>query len=260
MKTTWVVERNVFDEKCFDEMIEHLKKENYPYHIVKVLPFVHTIEGKVPQIENPVVVYGSIGTQKLAIDHGWEPGVWTGDEISERNSVRNLGKMSLNHDANFCKISQALEYAKEYDGEEWFIKPDSDTKEFAGMIIKTDVFAEWYQQLIDIGYLEHNDFEVMISSPKKLGREWRLVVVFGEVVAYSIYRQYGIVKSERKIIPEVLVFANEVISRYNPFRVYVIDIAETPDGFKIIEYNTFNSAGLYACDVGKIIDSIEVGA
>jgi hypothetical protein len=36
----------------------------------------------------------------------------------------------------------------------------------------------------------------------------------------------------------------------------VIDIAQVGNEYKVIEYNTFNSAGLYACDVAKIINDI----
>lgn len=38
--------------------------------------------------------------------------------------------------------------------------------------------------------------------------------------------------------------------------VYVMDIGETINGYQVIEYNTFNSAGLYMCNVGNIINSI----
>lgn len=38
--------------------------------------------------------------------------------------------------------------------------------------------------------------------------------------------------------------------------VYVVDVCQVGDGFKIVEYNTFNSASLYDCDVAKIIDDV----
>lgn len=36
----------------------------------------------------------------------------------------------------------------------------------------------------------------------------------------------------------------------------MIDIAETPIGFKIVEYNCLNASGLYAADVKKLFKEI----
>jgi hypothetical protein len=36
-----------------------------------------------------------------------------------------------------------------------------------------------------------------------------------------------------------------------------MDIARTPDGLKIVELNTMNSAGFYQSNVGKIVDKLE---
>ena len=48
----------------------------------------------------------------------------------------------------------------------------------------------------------------------------------------------------------------QAVDRFQPAPVFVIDVAETDSGEKIIEYNTFNSSGFYFCDVGQIIDSV----
>lgn len=255
MKTTWVLEKNVFAEKCFDQMVEHFKDKNIPYHIVKVIPFIHEIDGKVPDVTNPCVVYGSIGTQKLAQKHGWTPGVWTNDQFNEKVLIDKLGVHSLNRNSTFLMLSE-VHTLRGILSDSIFIKPNTDTKEFAGQVIRNDEFMSWYKNMIDIGYLETDDFEVMVSYPKKLGMEWRLVIVDGKVCECSIYKQYQIVKSERQMNPEVIEFAEKCVKLHNPADVFVMDIAQTEDGLKVIEYNTFNSAGLYACDVTNIIDTI----
>lgn len=56
----------------------------------------------------------------------------------------------------------------------------------------------------------------------------------------------------------ILVFAEQCFDemlRHLQQRGYP-DIAETDQGMKIIEYNTFDSGGLYACDVAVIIDGV----
>jgi len=255
---TWVIESNVFSEKCFDRMIKHFKENSINYHVVRIIPFIHEIEGKVPVIsENEkVVVYGSIGIHKLAKTHNWHPGVFFDEDNFKYTSyVEHLGNTMLNHDAVVMRMTEVYDYVKDkYD--EFFIKPDSDNKEFAGTVIETSEFQKWYQNMLDIGYLTDNDFDVVISSPKRIGREWRIVVVNNEIADYSLYRQYQMVKPERSITDEVRIFVNEIAQKFSPADVYVIDVVETDDKLKVIEYNTFNSAGLYECNVENIINEV----
>jgi hypothetical protein len=256
---TWILERNVFSEECFDQMIKHFKQNDIPYHIVTVIPFEHTIEGKVPHVNGPVVVYGSIGTQKLAIQHGWFPGVWTNDGFNEKVVIHKLARQALNYGAGYCKLSEVPDYLTLISASpefKFFIKPNTDTKEFAGTTITLDNFASWYQNMLNIGYLETDDFEVMIALPRHIGMEFRLVMIDGKVCECSIYRQYQIIKSERFEDKELFRYAEAMAKLHSPADVFVMDIANTAEGFKVVEYNTFNSAGLYKCHVGNIIDSI----
>jgi hypothetical protein len=254
VEVTWILESNVFAEVCFDEMVNHFKVRGIPYHVVRIIPFLHEIDGPTPYVTGPVVVYGSIGTQKLAEANGWRPGVFAIPTEAETQAA--LGDLYLNADLVRMNISQVSEYLRTSQDNTVFIKPDTDTKEFAGQVIDRETFDEWYDGMVDSGYLTGNDFPVVLSTPKKLGCEWRVVVVNGEISSSSLYRQYGIVKPERHIIPEVEAIVMAAHERFQPADVYVIDIAQLGDEFKVIEYNTFNSAGLYACSVIDIIDDI----
>jgi len=252
----WIIERNIFSEKCFDLMIKHFIDNGIPYEIVTVIPFSHELDGRVPVVDDKCVIYGSIGTQLLAIKYGWKPGVWTNDQFNENIVTEMLGDLSLNNNSAYVKLSEVPIWLGGNDVDEFFIKPNTDTKEFAGEIQHRDSFMIWYNNMMDIGYLDNDDFDVMISLPKKLGMEWRLVIIDGKVCECSIYKQYQIVKPERQMNQEVIAFAENCTEIHNPADVFVMDITQTDDGLKVIEYNTFNSAGLYACDVGNIIDGI----
>lgn len=35
---------------------------------------------------------------------------------------------------------------------------------------------------------------------------------------------------------------------YQPHDIFTMDLAETPEGVKIVEYNCWNGSGLYHCD------------
>lgn len=272
-KPVWVLETNVFAEVCFDRMVEYLTTKDVEHHFVRVIPMSSAggaprIDGKIPQIEpgTPVVVYGSIGTQVLARQQGWSPGVWTDNENFNYETYRDkLGDLLLNNDMVRMKLSEVKAYLDGAGMDRVFIKPNLDTKEFAGQVITTAAFDTWLAGMIETGYLNKNsDFDVVVSRPKELGVEWRAVVVNGKVSSCSIYRQWQSVRPERHILPEVEDLIMQAHAKFAPADVYVIDIAqeyEVVNGvrdyvFKVIEYNTFNSAGLYDCDVTAIIDDI----
>lgn len=255
MTVTWILESNVFAEACFDEMLAHLKERRIPHHVVRVIPFIHEVDGVVPDVSGPVVVYGCIGVHKLALEQGWKPGVFTNADFTT-TSYKILGDLFLNKDAVPMRLSEVEAWLRTYGGDHFFIKPDGDNKEFAGTVMSRDEFAGWHADMLGIGYLESNDFDVVVSRPKSLGCEWRVIVVDGRIVTSSLYKQYGMVKAERHILPEVEAAVYDAHKRFAPAPAYVVDIAQADDAYKVVEYNTLNSAGFYDCDVRAVIDAV----
>lgn len=49
---------------------------------------------------------------------------------------------------------------------------------------------------------------------------------------------------------------NDMIKLYQPGRAFVIDVALTDDGLKIVELNCINCSGFYEADIQKIIMSL----
>lgn len=254
--TTWVLEKNVFSHRQEAEMLDWLKENNVQYHQVTIVPFIHEIDGNIPNIQGPVVIYGSIGSQKLAQRLGWTPGVFTGSEINETVLQEKFGDMYLNSDAKICKFKDLPTVVQ---SGEVFIKPNTDTKEFAGTVLEAVKMKEWIDGMMKSGYLEESflNNEVLFSTPKTIGCEWRIIIVDEKIAAHSVYRQYGIIKPEIWLPKETEEFIESCISVYNPLPVYVLDVCQIADGsFKVIEMNTFNSAGWYNCDVSKVMSSV----
>lgn len=251
---TWILESNIFDKAYHLEMIKFLKDNAIPYHILTITS--GEIEGKVPVIVGPVVFYGSLDGQKIVNKYEWFPGVWNNPELfNETRLIQAIGNQALNYDAKNVLFKDVL---RETQWDPFFIKPNSDTKDFAGMIAIKDEFEPWYMRMKTIGYLpEHvEDHNVIISSPKMIGKEWRLVVLEQEIIAYSVYRQYQKILPKKECPAEVLDYAKYILSLYNPAPVFVLDICETLNGLRVIEANGFNSAGLYRCDIPSIISEI----
>lgn len=269
MTVTWVLETNVFSEASFDAMVAHFKANDIPYHTVRIIPFSHEVDGPIPQIDGPVVVYGSIGIQKLADRMGWT--CFHDDEQFSSTAYKALGELFLNHDTIVMPLSDVFLRFDELP-DPFFIKPDGDYKQFAGQVISKADFEGWLKNMIEIGYLEDNNFDVACAPVKELGREWRVVVVDGKISSASLYKEPnwpGMKAHLVDVLPIGVSMAVEMAHALHiPAPVYVIDICEEfgswvrygeeigKTDYRVIEYNTFNSAGLYACDVAKIIDDI----
>lgn len=254
----WILEENVFSEKCFYEMVAVFRDKNICYDRIKIIPFVHEIDGRKPRKhDGPTIVYGSLGVQKVAEKEGWIPGVFGSEENFQMDVYRDkLGDLFLNSDLEYMMMSDVEDYLRLAKLEKFFIKPRGDMKQFAGIVLTRDHFREWYDNMVSIGYLDDNDFEVIISTPKELGCEWRLVVVNNQIVGSSLYRQYQQVMPERHWLCEVNDVVYKAMDLFEPAPIYIIDVAQFGNEYKIIEYNTFNSAGFYECDVEAIIEAV----
>jgi hypothetical protein len=252
---TWVLERDVFPDAAFEAMCAYLRDRDLPLRTVTIS--AGQIDGRAPRLQGAVVCYGSIGMAEVAESQGWKPGVFSDPYCFNYEAYREaLGELILNPDAERSPLSQVIEHVKSRGLDAFFIKPNDDAKAFAGTMMRADEFEAWVSRLRQIGYLDDQDFDVVVSAPRKIGREWRVVVVDGEIIEASLYKQSGQVMIERQREPAVEAMVREAHTRFKPAPVYVIDIAETDGSLKVVEYNTFNSASLYACDAGRVIEAV----
>ena len=84
-------------------------------------------------------------------------------------------------------------------------------------------------------------------------------IVDKKVVTASFYKIGAKVRYEEvKFGDPVLDYAQEMVDTYQPSEAFIIDVADTPDGYKVIEINGICSVGLYHMNVHKFIDAIEL--
>ena len=97
----------------------------------------------------------------------------------------------------------------------------------------------------------------MISDVKTIYKEFRFFVIDSKLVAGSLYKLENRHCLDKNIEPDAHRFASKMIELWQPARAFVIDIALTEDGYKIVEVNCINSAGFYAADVSKIVNAMQ---
>lgn len=130
-----------------------------------------------------------------------------------------------------------------------FIRPNIVTKSFTGKVVLEDVFIK------ETEYLDVSAEElILVAGPQYIEAEYRVVIADKVAITMSQYRlgEESVGRSNVQI-PEVLKFAEGVVGAWQPDRVFVIDIAKTRNGLKVIELNPFTCSGLYLCDTDIIV-------
>lgn len=275
----WVVQENLYNEQGQRDLLAALDRGEIPHLVVKFLPFLRRLvpsdvdinliddvenypEPEFPTGTGNVMVCGAIALARVATERGWVPGSFINDNFHTAKWQENLGSENLlNGDAVIMPLSRVIDYCIEHEYNSVFIRPCDDDKAFTGVLLRhhmeiDNCVMNWLQEAADTGRFTQ-DVEVVLASPKEIHGEFRFFVVDRKVVTGSRYRLGGQVIYSEEIPPHVQEFAQQMVDKWQPSRAFVIDIAETPEGPKVIEINNFNSAGFYACNVGKIVEAIE---
>ena len=98
----------------------------------------------------------------------------------------------------------------------------------------------------------------MLTRPVRILREWRVWIVDGRVVTWSLYREGRRVAYRPEIDDDAAAFARAVVEAnpgYAP--AYALDLCRTEDGLRLPETNCINAAGFYAADLVRLAAAID---
>ncbi len=262
----WVVQSNLFREENYEQLLMALERQNIPHAVVDVLPFVNQLQPEPVIPDNQLVfVCGSTKLMRIALERDWSPGAFMNENMRHEAWDAALGEDLLNHGA-FTSTLGAVQFP---EPGEFFIRPCEDGKAFTGRCFYKAEFEKWRQHLTDSeGILVNGKLErykvmaqdttpVLVAPFRKILREFRFFVVNGKIVTGSLYKMGGRACSDATPDQEVWGYCKRIIKKWQPAPAYVVDIALTEDGPKVLEYNCVNCSGFYACDVAKIVDAME---
>ncbi|MEL6585018.1 MAG: ATP-grasp domain-containing protein, partial [Pseudomonadota bacterium] len=101
---------------------------------------------------------------------------------------------------------------------------------------------------------------IMLCPPARILKEWRCWVVDGEVVTWSLYTEGRRVVYRSEIDDDALSFAPRMVALNPGYQAaYVLDVCLTEEGLRLLETNCLNAAGLYAADLGRLVNGLEAG-
>ena len=163
-----------------------------------------------------------------------------------------LGKdYCLNEPCQIVKYQAFLKSRKTFPGK-IFVKPIT-VKQFNGIVLNhledleaahLTKFGKWFPPA--------QDDAIIISNAVEILSEYRIVVIDNVPITGSEYDD-----TKPGAPDDVMETAKLIAGLYNPAPAYVVDIAKTPNGNKVIEYNQFATSAMYACDQAKIVDALE---
>lgn len=252
----WVLSKNLQTDSAYPTLLQQLERQGATYTLIGMVPFsgeVVTVDGdqKLEDLTGPVFGCGKGSMKHAARRYGWAPGYIEACEYSD--CLNHYNSDMLNEDAIFGKLSEVVPTEDRF-----FVRPNADDKSFNGQIMDKAEFLDWQQTMCameDSATISKDDY-IILAPLKEIYAEYRFYVVKGKVVTGSLYKSRDTVVYVECIDQAVIDFAQRMVKKYCPSIAFVIDIADTPDGFKVLETNSISSSGFYAIDVGKFVAAI----
>lgn len=253
----WVVQENLWKESQYRKFLNIISRSGLNYRTIEVVPFSHEIDPKI-EYDGRKIAYGSTTLMRIALDEKWDPGCYYNEQFDYTCWKKHFGDHLLNNDSVVCKFKDVIPINSEF-----FIRPCADLKQFTGRIIKHDEFEKWRENTLKMDSVSTLTGETKVSyaSKKTIYNEHRFFVVGRKVVTGSIYRFCnefvgGSKGAHLSVEPQAWDFAQAMVDLWSPHDVFVIDIASTDVGYKVVEINCANAAGFYNSDVSKLVQSI----
>lgn len=248
----WLVQTNGIDYRHVSKIWDAAKKYSKVEEAV-VVPFKTTLDNEFDAKEKYVIPYGSVRLSKIGLIHGWQ-GIYQSDySFNSEIWFENRPDM-LNSDSISLSIKELQDLP--VNGK-IFIRPSLDHKAFTGFVATKKGILD----LAERAEIEDNvnfdmNTRVSVSSVKSIEAEYRYFVIGGKVVSGSLYAQMGVPMTQPVTEKCRLKMAQAAANEWLPHETCVMDLADTNEGCKVIEFNAFNSSGFYYHDVDNIVKSV----
>lgn len=270
----WVVQGNLKTDEGLNALMAVLRDEGYQHALVKTIPFSNIIvgvdvdinqfdESDVPRLQfdndKQMVTMGSYSLALTAKEKNWVPGSFINENFEFSKWLSGWGKDNLlNGEAIEGSIKSIIPQIVS-GRQRVFARPSEDTKSFSGQLFEADNLIYWLGKVAasEDRFGLNGDTSIIVSPERSIKAEYRLFVVDGKIVSGSLYKVGQLVTTSGTIDPIAIDYANKMLDIWQPDRAFVLDIAITDEGPKVIEVNNINSSGFYKSDISKIVAAID---
>lgn len=210
----------------------------------------------------PVILRGSVGFAAWAhAQWSISPGAFRSDLLRPSAYLPAYGALALNSDAIIATYKEFQARRTEFEerlGGTLFVKPAEGGKLLSGTLLEPG------RSLFDAHYASHRrwsdipeDFRLLLTRTHTISVEWRFVIAGERAVASSLYKQGSVWESRQGALEGAAELADRLAQHpWRPADVFIADIAATEQGFRLLELNTFGTAGLYECDLAAIVQAV----
>lgn len=241
----WLVEKDFLESELICQALEETKT---PYKLVSY----HDIIGYSRTEKSKRFVYSSINgaliyyRKKLC------------ENLDYLTYVGKLGYESLNYYSHIMTYQMFKNRIRDKDFiyNEFFIKPVSPTRTFPGTPLHISGVNDFIDRC-ELLKVPNNELIFVSQLDKYIYDEYRFIVINKEIITHSRYRNYLGVKIDNKVPNEAIKYTEKIINMFNPQKGYVIDVCmKSNDEYKVVEYNSVHTSGLYACDRVKFVEAV----
>lgn len=257
MKPKWIIED--FDEiNSYAILAEEVKRQGYEVEIIRYLPFESGSYNKFGDDECVIVQSSLQIARQLLREKKWVPNAWLSLQNYECSTYyAYLGKYLFNDRYTMmpvCEVKRNIDFLFEQFGKQdcLFIRPSSGFKTFSGQVFTKENFAKdwiWVEQFSAPTHL------AVVSSPKTIKAEYRFIVTKDGIVTGCQYKKDGNLNLDKDYPESAGILAEEVCKVWQPDSIFALDICTGNDGnYYLLEIGSFSCAGLYVCDMSKIVE------
>lgn len=255
----WLIEPEVFGDDA-EKLVTVLEQSGLYYTISQ---FGKSYEDYVNKFskDDCVIFYGSLQFARvLQRKAPWVPGVYCNlPSLEAKYYYPRFGDHLLNSEyvmlpyGDIYRRKDFLFDTLSKDGK-LFIRPNSCFKTFTGFVVSEADFSR------EISFLKcrmNPEDLVVVSSPAQVGREWRFVVAKNRIITGSLYKHGEDTTRSGDVPQEVVEYSQGVLDSiiYYPDPMWTLDVCETDAGLRVLEVGSFSCAGLYDCDMQKVVET-----
>lgn len=253
----WVFQEDIIDADIIEGMTAFMTAVGIPWNRIKMVPFTRDLTQEKIDPNQPLIAIGSYDFTYKAIELGWKPGVWVNENYDFSVWGQSPWKL-LNSEGTIYEFGDLPFQQKPF-----FLRPAADNKLFTGTVMDWGKYTEWYEKLTarerDSSIWDLKlDSPVVLAPARKIVAEYRVIVVDGRPITASLYKQGTIgMRQNADHLDELFEFAQSQVDLWKPSDVFVLDVAMADGEYHVVEMGNFNAAGLYHCDLQRIVIAVE---